>query len=61
MKGIYSTENPTREQIRKHKRKGKEFIAGEKGKYNIVHLALQIIIDSRTSTAVEFKARLGFK
>ena len=53
IKDIYDTESPAREQTRKYKRCGKEFIPEE-------DLALSIIIDCRTPKAIEFRSKLGF-
>ena len=58
IKGIYNTKTPTYEQIRRY---GKEFIDGLTGIYIRENLALLIIMDCRTSIAVEFKSKLGFK
>ena len=48
IKDIYDIESPTREQTRKYKRCGKEFIPGLTGIYIHEGLALSIIIDCRT-------------
>ena len=60
IKGFYNTENPTKEQIKKYKRYGKEFICNLTGICIRKNLDLSIIIDCRTLTTVEFKTKLGF-
>ena len=62
IKSIYNSETPTKEQIKKYKRYGKEFINNLTGIYIRQGLALSIIIiDSRTQTAIEIRSKLGFK
>lgn len=60
IKGIYKTKNPTKEQIEKYKKHGKEFRNDLTSIYNLENLALSIIIDSRKPTAIEFRSKLGF-
>ena len=60
-KGIYNTKSPTYEQIRRYKRYGNNFINGLTGIWIRENLALPLIMDCRTSAAVEFKSKLGFK
>ena len=61
VKGIYYIETPIKEQSRKYKRYGKEFIYNLTGRYIPGDLALSIIIDCRTPAAIEFRSTLGFK
>ena len=60
IKGIYDTENPIENQIRKYKRYGKEFIDDLTGIYIHEDLSLLIIMDCRTPTAIEFRTNLRF-
>ena len=60
IKGIYDTENPTENQIRKYERYGKEFIDDLTGIYIHEDLSLLIITDCRTPTAIEFRTNLRF-
>ena len=61
IKVIYNNKTLTYEQIRRYKIYGKEFINGLRGIYIRENIALPITMDCRTSTAVEFKSKLGFK
>ena len=60
IKEIYDTETPTKEQIKKYKRFGKELRAGLPDIYIREVLAFKTITSSTVPTAVEFKAKLGF-
>ena len=60
IKCIYETKTPTKEQFKKHKKFGKEFRDDLTGIYIQGGLALSIIMDCRTSTAIEFRTKLGF-
>ena len=60
IKGIYNTKNLTEEQIKKHKRYGKEFIDNLTGIYICENFALSKIMDCRTPTAIQFRSKLGF-
>ena len=60
IKSICNTKSPTKEQIRKYKRHGKEFINGLTGIYIRKNLALSIIMDCRKSRPNKFRSKLRF-
>ena len=60
IKGNYDTEAPTKEQTRKYKRYGKEFIDDITGISIHKDLALSIIVTCRTPKTIEFRTKLGF-
>ena len=60
IKGIYKAKTPTKEQIEKCKIHGKEFRNDLKGIYILEDLALSIIMDCRTPTAIKFETKLWF-
>ena len=61
IKGIYETNGPKNEQIKRCKRYGKELLDGVTGIYIHENFALSIIMDCRTPTSIEFRSKLGFK
>ena len=61
IKGKFDNRNHTKEQIRKYKRYGKEFINNLTGIYMREDLAVPIIMDCRKLTAVEFRSKILFK
>ena len=61
IKGIYHTKSLTFEQIRRCKRYGKKINNGLTDIWIRENLALPTIMDCRTSAAVGFKYKLGFK
>ena len=60
IKGTYSTETPTKEQTRKYKKYGKEFINNLEGIYIHEDLTLSVVMDCKIPTATEFRNKLGF-
>ena len=60
IRGAYDTATPTKEQTKSYKRHEKEFIADFTGIYIHEDLALSIIMDCRTPTAIKFRTKLGF-
>ena len=60
IKGIYKPNTPTKEQIEKYKRLGKFFFDDLTEIYIHEDLALSIIMDCRTPTAIKFRTELKF-
>ena len=62
IKGKSESNYPTKQQIRKYKRHGSEFIENEKFMYANEYILVPIIMHCKTSTpkAINFKSKLGF-
>ena len=60
IKGIYDTETPRTEQVRKYKGNGKELIKNLAGINIREDLTLAKIMDCRSPTAFVFRSKLGF-
>ena len=62
IKGKFETNYPTKQQIRKYKRHGSEFIENEKFMYADECIIIPVIMHCRVSTpkTIEFRSKLGF-
>ena len=62
IKGNFETNYLTKQQIRKYKRHGSEFIENEKFKYAPQCILIPVIMHCRVSTpkSIEFRLKLGF-
>ena len=62
IKGKFETNYPTKQQIRKHKRRGLELIENKKCMYAHECIIIPVIMHSRVSTpkSIEFISKLGF-
>ena len=60
IKGIYDTETPRKEQVRKYKGNGKELIKNLAGINIREDLTLAKIMDCRSPTAIGFRSKLRF-
>ena len=62
IKGKLNTNNPTKQQIRKYKRHGSEFIEDTKFMYAHECIIIPVIMHCRVSTpkSIEFRSKLGF-